>query len=1061
MSRLDRQQRAQLRTRRRLRRRVTAGVVVAGIIILGVIYGPRLISGNYHRATIERLATDALGRRVTIAGPIQLTLLPAPQLQAGTVTIGGRKGVVITAATLKLDLALKPLLYGHLRATRLTLGKPDVTLPWPLPGGAHAVAPPLWLASLHATVVDGIFHLGALTFTHADLSIFTGGPHAVLAASGSVTMGGVPVQARIIIADTGRDAPAPVTGSVTLIGTRAAKFAFTGTLDQASALSGRVNGTMNAAAVAALLPGAKPATGAAIHADLSADGALVALHDITASIDGGHFGGVAILPLQPALLLQLDLHGDHLALGPARNALTRAAPLLPVAAVLDLTDTAIGGLSIPSLHATVLSSHAGTEIQMLHAVLPAGATLSLTGTKATQAGLDGAFAVTAPHPAATLAVLRPQIQWLPHWPNGLGTITAHGRINASDPADIDIDILQGSLSGPLPKGSLSGPGPASTFTGDLRIEPDGGRKKGVARIAAALAFKRLVLDRQGLAALRAQFTSPRTGKQPASVTGPVVLTARQLIVAGGKQTGAGGFRAQNLLIDASLPDAAQGGGVAVRLAAMRIGEAQLLGHGAWAADGSITTARLTLTGPSARPVLARIAAGFGATPHWLGLKLFDHRFAATLVAAGPARALHTAMIVHLGTLRASVVPTVDLLTESGAGALSIHADNAVTLIRDLGGAALLGERDGLDWPGPGSVSLRAGAFVTGSALGLSDFVLSLGRMTANGRVELDAARSPLAITGRIDADTFALPAPGALLALSKAALASGFTISLPAVAAGRVDRGGETIARNAVFSLALRKDKLAPTLALTLDHASVAGGVLGGAAVLTGSDTNTPPTLSLNADLHGADAAALAGIADDAGLKLPLQGGSLDFSTSLTANGISERQWRDTLAGSLTISGHKLEIDGIDLAGAGAALASATVASDPIGPIAAARLLRQALTKGSTGFDLLNLNGTVTHGGVVLDHAALTGPSGMLTASGTINLFPPALYAKIVATPTVPAHHTAPALPIAVSGMPATPIIRPDIAPAVTWISTHKAKPPQPVAPAVTPPPTGPSKTGP
>jgi uncharacterized protein involved in outer membrane biogenesis len=82
----------------RIARRIIAVLVVIGLVALAIIYVPRIASGNYHRATIERLASDALGREVRIAGPIELSLLPDPQLRADTITIGSPEGGLITAA---------------------------------------------------------------------------------------------------------------------------------------------------------------------------------------------------------------------------------------------------------------------------------------------------------------------------------------------------------------------------------------------------------------------------------------------------------------------------------------------------------------------------------------------------------------------------------------------------------------------------------------------------------------------------------------------------------------------------------------------------------------------------------------------------------------------------------------------------------------------------------------------------------------------------------------------------------------------------------------------------
>lgn len=1020
----QKQQGRRIITRLRARRAGIAVAVLAGLGA-GLVYGPRIASGKYHRAAIERLASDAVGRPVTISGPIVLSLVPEPQLQASDVTIGGPNGAQITAAALKLDLAPGPLLLGRLRATRLALRKPDITLPWPLPGGASAIAPPPWLASLHATVKDGTFRLGPLRIDHADLSIFTGGPHAVIAAGGSASIDGLSAVVTLNINDTGSLGPAPVTATLKLKDKAAVALKFRGTLDHHSTLLGTLDGTLDNKAVAALLPGKANAASASLTGRLAASGNLITWRDVTATSGHHQIDGDAILALAPAPLLRLDVHGTGLALEGIAGLLSRIRDRLPVAATLNVDTATVGSLTLPQAHAVLLANHDNFAAQALRAILPGGATLEFTGPLLPHP--SGRFTIRIPEPAATLAALRAQLPFLPGWPKKFGPFHAKGRITVAADGTIRLDALAGAVT----TGSA-----ASDFKGALRLTPSGDE----ARIAARIAFSSLTLDSGGMTSFAAALSDAKS-----RYNGPVSLSAHRFVwQAENGQHVRQHLIANNLVVDAALRGKDSGGGIDVRLASLHLGSAILAGYGTWTPQSGVTTARMTFTGPNARSAFGSLARAFGVGAGWTDLPAFHHRFSLMLAAAGPATSLRAGAALHLGTLRAAITPIIDLRTGSAAGALSFHAPNAVALINNLGGDGLLGERKGLGWPGPGSASLRASAFLDGNRLGLSDVVVSLGALTASGRLDLDTSGSSPRISGRIAADTLALPAPDALATLARAALASPFRIDLAHVTANRIDRFGVTVATDATFSLKLEQARLAPTLTVGVDQARLAGGTLRGAAVLTSAVKGTPPTLSLNGDLDGADANAIAAMATDRGITLPLAAGTLDLGAQLTAKGADNDAWLQTLNGSLTASGHKLTISNIDLGQAAAAIAAATTGPHPVGIIATDHALRAALTSGTTNFDLLGLTASVANRDIRIDHAALTGADGTLDASGRINLAHDRLDLSVVVQPAIAGSRNGPELTIALAGRTRHPTTRTDVSPAVCWIKKQRPDPENP-----------------
>lgn len=1007
------------------RGRIVAALAVVGMIVLGVVFGPLLVSGNYHRAAIERLASRLAGRRVTIAGPIELALIPDPQLRASKIIIGGPNGERITAAALKLDLAPGALLLGRLRATQLSLRGPDIVLPWPLPGGSAAIAPPPWLASLHARIVDGRLRIGALGFTHADLSVFTGGPHAVLAASGTARLAGVPVAVTFDLANAGGDHPAPVTASLGFAGAKGAHLAFSGTLGRNSLLAGRLVGTASAAAIAdAGLSHVLSGGAAELHADLAADGQAIVLRGIDAGLGRAALAGRAAIDLAPGAMIRLDLTGHDLDPGPALGLLRAAAGSVPFAASLDLRRVSLGGIGFATLKTALVAGRNGVRIQTLTGSLPGKGAVGFAGRIGAAGALHGRFTLHSADLRSTLGAMAKAAPVLANWPHGFGAVSVRGRIASTGGAApaFRLDQLHGAI----------GHSPSdSTFTGAIHLAPRGKAM----RIAARFAFGRLILEQPALAGLLAA-----TAKPDSALIGPIVLTAQTLDLDKGGAKPAILPIGERLLIDAHL-----GGGVAVRLASLRVGRALLVGHGIRAANGAVTAARAMLTGPDAAATLHAIAhlVGTGSVPKWARLLVFRQHFAAALAAAGPAKALHTGVTLHLGTARIAATPIVDLATDSAAGPLSLRAPSAIALLGQLGGKAILGARDGLDWPGAGSVGLRASAFATGDMLGLAGFVGSFGALTASGRLTLATGPAPT-LAGAIAADTLVLPAPQALLTLADMAIAAKLTIALPRITASRIELAAMPLARDAAFSLALTQGKLAPNLTLAVGHARVAGGVLDGSAELTGAAAKSPPTLTVAGHLRGAGAARIAALSAKAGITLPFTSGSLDLATSLTATGGTQSAWRGDVSGSLTGSASKLGVSGIDLAKAGAALGEAITARRRIGRIAAATLLRRALSAGRTGFDKGNFSATIAKGGIALDTAGLTGKSGGLTASGTLDPAGRRLDITATAHPVVAGHKSAPDLPIMIGGNPAHPSARPELGPAMNWIDKHTPHPSAP-----------------
>ncbi|HEX7390068.1 MAG TPA: AsmA-like C-terminal region-containing protein, partial [Acidiphilium sp.] len=979
------------------RGRIIAVLVIVCVIVLGVAFGPLLVSGNYHRAAIERLASRLAGRQVTIAGPIQLALIPDPQIRASKITIGGANGALTTAASLKLDLAPGALLLGKLRATRLSLRGPDIALPWPLPGGADAVAPPPWLASLHARIEDGQLAIGALHFTNADLSVFTGGPHAVLAASGTAKLGTVPVSLSIEVDDASGDAPAPVTASLGLTGDKNTHLDFHGTLARSGLLAGTLTGVASAKTLAdAGLNRAFSDGAATLHATIAADGEAIALRDIDAVFGKAGLAGSAIIDLNPGTLIRLDLSGHDVDPAAALGFLHGSAVSAPFATSLDLNRVTLGGIGFSSLKAAMIADDGGVRVQSLTGVLPGQGTATFTGGTDTDGKFAGKFTLRTADLPATLAAIDKVLPHPANWPPGYGTVTLTGTVEGNGGAtpNLRFSDLRGTIGGAGPD-----PVPASAFTGAIHLS--GGGK--TAHIAARLDFDRLTLTRPALAALLDAAARP----DPA-FTGPIALTARSVGLESGDTKPAILPVGTRLLIDAELGD-----GVAVRLASLHIGPAMLILHGVRAKDGKLTSGRAILAGPDASATIGAILpllTGPATPPGWVRLPVLGQRFAATVAATGTASLLHTGIAVHLGAIRIAATPIVDLTRGTASGALSLRAPSAVALLEQLGGKSLLGEQAGLGWPGAGSASLLASIFMVGGEIGLPDFVASFGGITMSGRLTLATGPKPK-LTGAIDAGTLILPASHTLLGVAGSTLASGWSISLPRITAARVDQNEAEIAGNAGTALALQPGKLGPELSLTVGHADVAGGRFDGSAELTEAAGTTPQTLSVAFHIKNGDAGRIAAIGANAGFLLPFAGGDLNLATSLTASGATPSSWLDSLAGRVSGSASKLTVSGFDLAKTGATLADAVTQGNRDTKTTILPLLRRTLISGQTVFDSGDFSAAIAKGQITIDSASLTGASGDLAVAGTVDLAHHRLNLTATAKPVIVGQKTSPALP--------------------------------------------------
>jgi uncharacterized protein involved in outer membrane biogenesis len=441
-----------------------AAVLATGIGTLVAL--PGFVAAQNHRAAMERFASALTGRQVNIDGKLSLTLLPRPQLTATRITIAGPDHEVISAKALALDIALPALLRGQLAVQTLNLDSPSIAFPWPLPGGPGAVAPPAWLAALHAHLNNASITVGHVAFTKVSADLFTG-PGGAVSVAGNGILWGHAVTLSLALGQTGLDGGAPLAAQAS---SGQASADFNGTLTGESAVTGQIS---------AKLPGKTTAS-----ADVNADGTEVALTRLAVTQGKESLSGSANYNLaKPAFranLLGQNVNLDQLA------ALPSWAGTIPADVTLNASAVTLMGQNFPDLTVDLSTGPDGTVIHALNLSLPGGGTLAGSAAVAGGGQLSGKLSLAVPDSTTLLAAYH--LPPLPNWPSAHLTATLAGT--AAQPALQDLsgtlgaDHVTGNLvlgprhmGGQLtfdhlvlsPLAAWAGESPPGAFTAELEI----------------------------------------------------------------------------------------------------------------------------------------------------------------------------------------------------------------------------------------------------------------------------------------------------------------------------------------------------------------------------------------------------------------------------------------------------------------------------------------------------------------------------------------------------------------------------------------------------------------
>lgn len=114
-------------------KKVLIGILVLVVLIVGVaVIAPFFIPLETIKEQITTRAEDATGRKLTIAGDFDLSILPKIRVKAGDVTFanapGGKQANMLELAQLEVGLSLFPLISGQVEVSSFVLVDPVINL---------------------------------------------------------------------------------------------------------------------------------------------------------------------------------------------------------------------------------------------------------------------------------------------------------------------------------------------------------------------------------------------------------------------------------------------------------------------------------------------------------------------------------------------------------------------------------------------------------------------------------------------------------------------------------------------------------------------------------------------------------------------------------------------------------------------------------------------------------------------------------------------------------------------------------------------------------------------
>ena len=447
-----------------------------------LLIAPTVIDWNGYRDRLAAELSRATGRTVSLAGPIEATLLPSPRLLANNVRLSGPDadgGDLLRLRAVELQVGLLPLLTGHIVVERLTLVRPEILvetdesgrLAWVMDGASGDLLPEVALQRF--AISDG-----TLVWRDRDqgvrarvekisLKLAADSLSGPAKAEGTAQIDGVPVRFSAGVGRINGKLPLPLNVAVEAPELRA-KGEFVG---QYLPSEGRITGRLKAnagdgrAALAALAgPSASAGVGAALiahplnlEARLSATAQAIDVNDVVVNLADQRATGTVRARIgdgpRPTAIQatfsapRLDL--DRLATAPPLPVASDSIPsALPrdVSIALEFTSDAVLA-SGKAVHGFVLKGaldDGAIAVDRVEGLLPGAGAFRVAGTLAGQGGLR--FSGTVDAHAANL---RDLLAWfdvdaraVPAGRLANATLTAKLAADAerADLSDIDLHL---------------------------------------------------------------------------------------------------------------------------------------------------------------------------------------------------------------------------------------------------------------------------------------------------------------------------------------------------------------------------------------------------------------------------------------------------------------------------------------------------------------------------------------------------------------------------------------------------------------------------------------------
>jgi len=773
--------------------RILLAIAAAALVLLGIVWeAPRLLDWERWRPEIAAIASERLGRPVTIEGPIRLVLLPQPTIEAAGISIGGpEQDLSLTANVLRMRVALPALFANRIQPREIVLSGADLRLSWP-PSSISAFRAPAWMTVLDARIEDGKLRIGDLQLEGFSGHLDTGGVADALRFDGGFTWHERPVRFAATLGRAGWDAVAPLEVSLAVAG---AALRATGVLAPEGGFEGRVEASgPDLSALVPAPPGPFRATGHFV-----AGGDLMALDDLSLDLQGAPARGAVALRLSPQPRLDLALAAARLDLDAWGAALLAAGPRgLPLSVDLSAEAATFRGIALRRLRGAAFMEGDRLTLSDVSALLPGDAEVDIAGASAATR-MEVSVRFTAPDLRSTL--------------DAIGA-----PIGATDPARLR--EASGRFRMVLENGQVSIPELTAVVDG-ARLSGAGLYRRGP-RPAIGLG---LTIDRLALDGLLPEGWDLANWRQAlAGFDANLRLDAGRLDWHGAAM--------ERVALDLAL----ESGRVTLRRGTARLQQADVTASGAYSLTPTprFSDLSLELSAGSAAGVLSLLP---GSWPDGTPLAQLPLRLSVT--GGGPGEGLVLKAAAELGEARAETQVTLDMPTLKATGSLTLRHPGAPRLLAEAFGPGTP------RWLGEGSISIVAQGSAGPGTVTAERFDVVAGELRASGQGALVLGGGVPKLTGRLAIERLPSPDPsprsGAPLPLER-------LLGWDADVAWRAQR--IEIPRLPVVEQAEGQLRIAAgTMVAEMGAARVAGGTLTGTLRV---ESGAAPQMQLDARLAGA-----------------------------------------------------------------------------------------------------------------------------------------------------------------------------------------------------------------